>query len=295
MCENRVFRARPIRARSGSDGPGRRDQGNVAADPSAAADRPWRTKWCHTASEPPAAARPRGARAATPRRPSAAAEADATTARGPAVESTRQNVRCGVIMSERVAAREESTVARPGQCADMTPSLVARLRAGDNRAGVLLDQLYRKPMLRFCWGYLGRTEDTEDVVQEIFCKALASADVPDNFRAWLYRIARNVCINALRSRGRRRDALMLASDSRLAGDTTGNLTRLVKAEFRSRIGHLLAALPTEQREALRLRYVEGLSRAEIAYVLELPEATVKARLFEGLKKLREHTSLLDDH
>jgi len=194
-----------------------------------------------------------------------------------------------------VAAREESTVTRAGQCADMTPSLVARLRAGDNGAGTLLEQLYRQPMLRFCWGYLGRAEDAEDMVQEIFYKVLASAEVPDNFRAWLYRIARNVCLNALRSRGRRRDALVLPSDSRIAGDTTGDLTRLVKAEFRSRIGHLLAALPAEQREALRLRYVEGLSRAEIAYVLELPEAAVKTRLFEGLKKLREHTSLLDDH
>ena len=43
---------------------------------------------------------------------------------------------------------------------------------------------------------------------------------------------------------------------------------------------------------LRLRYAEGLSRAEIACVLEVPESVVKSRLFEGLKKLREHTSLL---
>ncbi len=184
---------------------------------------------------------------------------------------------------------------RPGQCADMTPSLVARLRAGDNGAGTLLEQLYRKPMLRFCWGHLGCAEDAEDMVQEVFCRVLASTEIPYNFRAWLYRIARNVCINALRSRGRRRDALVLPSDSQVAGDTTADLARLVKAEFRSRIGHLLATLPAEQREALRLRYVEGLSRAEIAYVLEMPEATVKARLFEGLRKLREHTSLLENH
>jgi RNA polymerase sigma-70 factor (ECF subfamily) len=104
-----------------------------------------------------------------------------------------------------------------------------------------------------------------------------------------------VCLNGIRDRGRRRDALGLPADSHVADDITGDLTRLVKGEFRARLGHLLAALPAEQREALRLRYVEGLSRAEIAYVLEMPEATVKARLFEGLRKLREHTSLLDDH
>jgi RNA polymerase sigma factor (sigma-70 family) len=186
-------------------------------------------------------------------------------------------------------------VPEPGQCADLTPSLVARLHAGDNGAGLLLEQLYRQPMLRFCWGYVGRAEDAEDLVQEIFCKVLASAEIPDSFRAWLYRIARNACLNALRSRGRRRDARVLPSDSQVAADTTGDLSRLVKAELRSRIGHLLGALPTEQRETLRLRYVEGLSRAEIAYVLDIPEPTVKSRLFEGLRKLREHTSLLDDH
>jgi RNA polymerase sigma-70 factor (ECF subfamily) len=193
-----------------------------------------------------------------------------------------------------LVADEENGVAPALPRVDMTPSLVAGLRAGDNGAGALLEQLYRQPMLRFCWGYVDRAEDAEDAVQEIFCRVLASREVPDNFRAWLYRIARNVCVNVLRSRRRRRDALALPSDSRIAADMTGDLSRLVKGELRSRIGHLLGALPAEQREALRLRYVEGLSRAEIAYVLEVPEPTVKTRLFEGLRKLREHTSLLDD-
>jgi RNA polymerase sigma factor (sigma-70 family) len=193
-----------------------------------------------------------------------------------------------------VAADEAVGVPKGVPCTDMTPSLVASLRGGENRAGALLDQLYRKPMLRFCWGYLGRAEDVEDAVQEVFCRVIASREVPDNFRAWLYRVARNVCLNVVRGRGRRRDARALPSDSRLADDCTGDLTRLVKAELRSRIGHLLGALPIEQREALRLRYVEGLSRTEIAYVLEVPEPTVKSRLFEGVRKLREHTSLLEE-
>jgi RNA polymerase sigma factor (sigma-70 family) len=96
-----------------------------------------------------------------------------------------------------------------------------------------------------------------------------------------------------RGRRRRRDALALPTDSRIAADSTRDLSRLVKRELRSRIAHLVGALPAEQREALRLRYVEGLSRAEIAYVLDLPEGAVKSRLFEGLKKLREHAPLLE--
>ena len=178
--------------------------------------------------------------------------------------------------------------------ADLTPSLVARLRAGDAEAGRLLDELYRQAMIRFCWGYLGSVEEAEDAIQEVFYKTLKATGVPDNFRPWLYKIARNHCLNVLRGRGRRPDAHGLPPDSGVATALTGNLTRLVKREQRSRLIHLVEALPATQREALRLRYSEGLTRVEIAYVLETPESVVKSRLFEGLKKLREHTSLLED-
>jgi len=53
-------------------------------------------------------------------------------------------------------------------------------------------------------------------------------------------------------------------------------------------------MPASQREVLWLRCSENLSRAEIAEVLELPESVVKSRLFQGLKRLREHTSLMED-
>jgi RNA polymerase sigma-70 factor (ECF subfamily) len=177
---------------------------------------------------------------------------------------------------------------------DLTPSLVVRLRAGEATAGGLLNDLYREPMLRFCWGYLGNEQDAEDAVQEVFCNVLRTGGVPENFRAWLYKIARRHCLNVLRGYARRRDASPLPSDSRLGADQTGNLTRLVRREQRSRVAHLVEALPADQREVLRMRYVEKLPRAEIAYVLDLPESVVKSRLFEGSKKLRDHTSLLDE-
>ena len=61
-------------------------------------------------------------------------------------------------------------------------------------------------------------------------------------------------------------------------------------ELQSRVSELVQGLPDAQRETLRLRYVEGLSRAEIAEVIETTESVVKSRLFEGLKKLREQMS-----
>lgn len=176
----------------------------------------------------------------------------------------------------------------------MTPELIERLRAGDGEAGQLLDSSYRAAMLRFCRGYLGSAEEAEDAIQEIFCKVLATTQVPENFRAWLYRIARNHCLNLIRTRKRRRTDDDLPPDTQLHDEQTGNLTRLIRIEQHQRLADLLAMLSSSQREALRLRYTEGLSRAEVAEVLELPESVVKSRLFEGIKALREHTSLLTD-
>lgn len=176
---------------------------------------------------------------------------------------------------------------------DLTPSLVARLRAGDGSVGALLDQLYREPIIRFCAGYLRRVEDAEDAAQEVFCKVLAAPTVPDNFRAWIYRVARNHCLNLLRARTRQGAPVALPADSELGAALTGHLTRVIRQELRARLAHLVAAMPAAHREVLCLRYVEGLSRSEIGFVLDLPESVVKSRLFEGLEKLREHIPLLE--
>ena len=77
----------------------------------------------------------------------------------------------------------------------------------------------------------------------------------------------------------------------MAGESAGGVaevgaTRMVNDEMRSRMSRLVEALPDAQREVLRLRYVEALSRAEIAEVVDAPESVVKSRLFEGLRRLR---------
>ncbi len=175
----------------------------------------------------------------------------------------------------------------------LTPALVEKLRGGDPGAGPLLDELYRDVLFRCCWGYLGSTEEAEDAVQDVCFKVLSAKQVPDHFRPWLYRVARNHCLNVLRSRGRRVRGQQLPAASQLGVALTGQLTRLANQEFQSRLRELVSDLSDAQREVLRLRYVEGLSRGEIAEVLELEESVVKSRLFEGLKRLREQVSLLE--
>ena len=176
----------------------------------------------------------------------------------------------------------------------MTPTLVAGLRGGDARSAELLDHLYGQKLVRFCRGYLGNPAEAEDVVQDTFYKVLRSDSVPDNFRAWVYKICRNRCLDVLRSRGRRRDDQALLTNAPYKAELTGQLTRLVKMERHEKLRRLLDELPPAQHEVLRLRYTEGLSRSEIAQVLDITESVVKSRLYEGLEKLRGHDSLVSD-
>jgi len=172
---------------------------------------------------------------------------------------------------------------------DLGSTLIMQLRQGDTTAGLILDQLYREALHRFCLRWLGQKEQAEDAVQDVFHKVLTSSQIPDNFRAWLYKIARNLCIDRLRSRQRQNVETGLPASREIKVDLTGNLSRLVKQESRDHLIHLLDTLTSEQREVLWLRYTVGLARIETAEVLELRESVVKSRLFEGIECLRNLT------
>ncbi len=169
---------------------------------------------------------------------------------------------------------------------DLTPSLVRGLREGSREAAALLEAAYREPLLRFAWGYLGDLTEAEDAVQDVFLKVLRAETVPDSFRSWIYRVARNHCLNRLRDESRRRDRDVLKTDAQFVDSLTGPLSQLARDEDRGRLLEALEKLSLDDRELLRLRYAEELSRREISEILELPESTVKSRLFQSLKKLR---------
>ncbi|MBI1825303.1 MAG: RNA polymerase sigma factor [Planctomycetes bacterium] len=176
---------------------------------------------------------------------------------------------------------------------DKTVALVSQLRGnvGDLRA--VLHANLREPLVRFCWGYLGQMEEAEDAFQEVCVRVLESETVPEHFRPWVYKIARNHCLNLIRQRAAHGDGNILPSDSRLHKQLTGQLTRLVRDEMAARVADVFEQLDDIYREVLRLRYVEDLPRTEISAVLEIPESVVKSRLFEGLKMLRERATQLE--
>jgi RNA polymerase sigma-70 factor (ECF subfamily) len=176
---------------------------------------------------------------------------------------------------------------------DLTPTLVANLRGGDTGAADLLDKLYRERLVCFCHGYLDSRDEAEDVVHDVFCRVIESKTVPENFRAWIYKVSRDRCLALQRSRGRPRDAETRPSGSDLDDQLTGHLTGEASGERWERLRRIVEELPADQREVLHLRYAEGLSRADIAEVLELDEGAVKSRLYHAMEKLRFHDSLAE--
>lgn len=172
---------------------------------------------------------------------------------------------------------------------DPLPSLLADMRGGNPESARLLDELFRGALHRLCHGYLGDAQLAEDAVQDVFAHALRSRVVPDRVRPWLYRIARNHCLNLLRAKGRAAGVGPLPDDSRAApaAAQTGFLTALVARERQDELVRAFALLTAGERELLRLRYGEGLPRGEVAEVLDLPEPLVKSRLFEAVARLRE--------
>lgn len=157
-------------------------------------------------------------------------------------------------------------------------------------SAALLQQLYRDGLTRFCLGYLGRPEEAEDAVQDIFLKVIQSGTVPPHFRGWLYKIARNHCLKLLRDKSARGGSIH--QPSQIPELLTGQLTRMVNDEVQVRLDEVFAALSSEQQEVLQLRYAQDLSRIEIAQILDVPESVVKSRLFEGIKKLRDEAERL---
>ncbi len=99
----------------------------------------------------------------------------------------------------------------------------------------------------------------------------------------LYPIARNATITALRRAGRFPVAHDIAPDELPARPERED----------DDIGGLLASLPSGQREAITLRFVDGMSMREIAEALGIPEGTVKSRLHHGIARLRASPALKD--
>jgi RNA polymerase sigma-70 factor (ECF subfamily) len=185
-----------------------------------------------------------------------------------------------------------------------------RARAGDEHAFARLVEPFRRELQLHCYRLLGSVQDAEDLVQETLLaawRALESFEERASLRSWLYRIATNRSLNAIRERGRRpvRRAtepswLEPYADSALPDPAPGPEARYEQREA-IQLSFIVALqqLPAKQRAALVLRDVLGFHTDESASILETTPQSVKAALQRARATLdsktpeREHAPLPD--
>src|SRR5204862_5678559 len=165
--------------------------------------------------------------------------------------------------------------------------LIALVRRGDHGAFEALVQRYQPRLLAFCRHMLGSQEDAEDVLQEVFAaafNAICADDRPINARPWLYRIARNRCLNHLR---RPRPS---GQDSMDVFERDGGASTADTVHKREEFLHLVADvqdLPETQRTALLLREIDELSYDDISVAMDTTVPSVKSLLVRARVSLGE--------
>jgi RNA polymerase sigma factor (sigma-70 family) len=170
--------------------------------------------------------------------------------------------------------------------------LVALAREGHERAFEALVHRYRRPLLRYCRGMRLSDARAEDVLQQAFLQAWMAfargAEVRD-VRPWLYRIAHNVAVNAMRGGGEPHGELTDAAQAQASLSGESNLQRAMDVHD-ALAG--VAALPQMQQQAIFLTAVDGQTHDEVASVLGISEGAVRGLLYRARTTLRSAAAAL---
>ena len=190
-------------------------------------------------------------------------------------------------------------------------ALMARFQGGDRAAFALLVRRHQTPLYNFALRHLANAGAAEEVVQDAFMRVVQNASDfrrTSRFTAWLYTIARNLCIDILRKKAQRKhrslDEPSSPDEAQNQGPTLGERTgdgapsverSVLSLEMRSRLVLAISELSDEQREVFLLREISNLPFKDIAKVVDAPENTVKSRMRYALERLQAALSDYEEY
>lgn len=156
---------------------------------------------------------------------------------------------------------------------------IIALSQGDSTALGGIYQMYGERIFRYTYRMLGNRSDAEDATAETFLRVMrrsAELRADGAFRTWLFRIARNLCIDKLRQHR----LMELPPDAQYSGAEERTTLRVT-------VHQALNDLPTEYRDPLMLCDLEEMSAKEAAAILQISVPALKSRLYRGRRALRD--------
>lgn len=171
---------------------------------------------------------------------------------------------------------------------------IARARQGDLTAFDQIMVLHQQRVIGLAWRMLGNQDDARDAAQETFLrvyKHLNKFDPEQDFAAWLYRIAVNVCRDLARKRGRGNptslEAEQEAGTMKEPASAHNTERSAMHAQERAIVVRALATLSEKERAAVVLRDLEGLPTEEVARILGSSPTTVRSQISMARVKIKQ--------
>lgn len=157
--------------------------------------------------------------------------------------------------------------------------------SGDRTAFEALLVEYEKPVFNAAYRMLNSRDDARDVTQTVFLKVFENLDKFDpqrRFFSWIYRITLNESINWLGKANRLEPLAFEAAD-----EGKGPQQELESARVSEEVQTALMTIKTDYRTVVILKHILGCSYVEISEILDIPEKTVKSRLYTARQQLKD--------